>query len=313
LISWRYHLVSIVAVFLALALGVLAGTAVGNQGLAHTLKVRTDQLNKDVAAQDLVITSLRGQSADLTTFADQAMKVIVNARLNSVAPIVLVADDGASPAALKEVQLALSQGGANVVTTLSPLSKLTSTNPVDTKLLANIVGAPPQTSSAQILGLVAQTLAERLARGPVAPAHPGQADVLASLLNDGFIDSSDLSVRSAADIGIPGAVVVLSGSTEGAVTPPAAFMVPLVQALSAANVVVGAGEGRASSNGFVALVRQAGAVTGPLVTVDDLESADGHESSLGGTALVVGLQRAIQQGTGGDYGTAAGQLLPPLT
>src|SRR5438876_572478 len=42
LISFRYHVVTIVAVFLALGLGVLAGTTVLDQGLVKNLKARTD-------------------------------------------------------------------------------------------------------------------------------------------------------------------------------------------------------------------------------------------------------------------------------
>jgi len=305
LISWRYHLVSIVAVFLALALGVLAGTAVVNQSLVNNLKHTTETLTQELQDTRAKNTDLGTQNGYLTEFSDQAMKAIVSLRLNQV-DVVLVSDEGADPAALNEVRGALAAAGANVITTLVPLPKLVSTDPLDTKVLANIIGAPAQTDPTQLPSMVALTLSERLAHGVSTPARPGQQDVLGNLLSGGFIDSREPSVKSAADLGIPGAVVVVGGPTEGAGTPPATFMVPLVQALSAQGVVVAAGQARPTPNGFVDLVRQDGPGAGPRVTVDDLEG------SLGGTALVVGLQRAIDQGTGGDYGTASGQLLPPL-
>lgn len=306
MISWRYHLVSIVAVFLALALGVLAGTAVVNQGLVHNLQSTTDRLTKENQDYRAKIPELTGQIGNLTDYADQAMKVIVNLRLDQV-DVVLVTDEGADPAALNEVRGALSAAGANVVTTLVPLPKLVSTDPADAKALANIIGAPVQTDPTLLPGMLAKTLAERLALGPSPQIRPGQQDVLGDLLSGGFIDSREPGVKTAADLGIPGAVVVVGGPTEGPITPPATFLVPLVRELSAQGVVVAAAQARPTPGGFVDLVRNDGVGDGPRVTVDDLEGA------LGGTALVVGLQRAIDQGTGGDYGTASDQLLPPLT
>lgn len=305
MISWRYHLVSIIAVFLALALGVLAGTAVVNQGLVHNLQSMTDRLTKETQDYRAKIRELTTQAQNLTDFSDQALQAIVNLRLSQV-EVVIVTDPGADPTAINQARTALSAAGATVVTTLVPLPKLFSTDPADTKILANIIGAPLQTDPSLLPGMVAQTLAQRLAQGPPPQVHPGQQDVLGTLLSSGFIDSTEPSVKSAMDLGIPGAVVVIGGPTVGAVTPPATFLVPLVRSLSEQPLVVAAGEGRAAPGGFVDLVRNDGAGAGPRVTVDDLVN------SLGGTALVVGLQRAIDQGTSGDYGTATGQLLPPL-
>lgn len=307
MISWRYHLISIVAFFLALALGVLAGTAVVNQGLVTNLKTTTDRLSQENADYRAKIRDFTGQIGTLTDYSDQVSKIIENLRLDQ-AEVVLVTDEGAEPAALDQVRGALSVAGATVVTTLVPLPSLVSEDPADTKALMDIIGAPVQTDPALLPEMTAQALATRLAHGPASPVRPGQPpDVLASLLSSGFIDSREPGVKSAADIGIPGAVIVVSGPTEGAVTPPASFMVPLVKALSAEDAVVAAGEARPAPDGFVALVRADETGPGPRVTVDDLVTA------VGGTALIVGLQRAIDQRAGGDYGPTSGQLLPPLT
>ena len=306
MISWRYHLVSIIAVFLALALGVLAGTAVVNQGLVHNLQSTTDRLTKETQDYRARISEITTENRNLTDFSDQTMNVIANLRLDQV-DVVLVTDEGADPAAIGEARTALLAAGATVVTTLIPLPKVFSADPADQKLLANVIGAPAQTDPSLLPGLLAQTLAGRLAQGPPPQVRPGQQDVLGTLLSTGFIDSTEPGVRSAMDLGVPGAVVVVGGPTEGSSMPPAGFMVPLVQALSVQRMVVAAGEADAAPGGFVYLVRNDGAGEGPRVTVDDLQG------SLGGTALVVGLQRGIEQGTGGDYGTASGQLLPPLS
>ena len=43
MIPWRYHLVSIMAIFLALGLGVLVGTTVINPGLVKNLSSQTER------------------------------------------------------------------------------------------------------------------------------------------------------------------------------------------------------------------------------------------------------------------------------
>ncbi|MEA2521968.1 MAG: hypothetical protein QOI81_1614 [Actinomycetota bacterium] len=308
MISWRYHLVSIIAVFLALALGVLTGTTVVNQGLINTLKQRTDAADQKSAEYRRSLTTTTTELAHYADAFAQASKQIEASRLSPL-NIIIVADEGADPGALKQANNALSISGANVVTTLVPLPSIASTDPGDVKSLAEDVGVPAQTDPSSLPGLVAAKLAVRIAQGPPPTAHPGAPpDILANLLLQGYIDSTGSGVKVANDIGVPDAVIVIGGPTEGSPVPPATFLVPLVKELSGQNVVVAAGEAHQSADGFVSLVRSDGAGSGPRVTVDDLEI------SPGGVALVVGLQRAIDQRAGGDYGTAAGlQILPPLS
>ncbi|MEP7059537.1 MAG: copper transporter [Actinomycetota bacterium] len=303
MISWRYHLVSIVAVFLALALGVLAGTAVVNQGLISTLKTRTDASTKESVDLRKALVTVTTDRDHFRDYSDTTSKFLEHLRL-SQAPVVLVAD-GADPA-FSQVRSALSEAGANVVTTLVPLPSLVSTDPGDMKALAGIIGSPGQPDPPDLSAL-ANRLAIRLKQGPPATGRP-EDDVLAKLLLGGFMDSQSSSVKTASDIGTPVAVIVIGGATEGARISPASFLVPLVQDLSNQGMVVAAGEANEAPNGFVSLVRSDSAGAGPRVTVDDLAA------SPGGTALVLGLQRAIDQGLSGDYGTASGvSLLPPLT
>ena len=69
MISFRYHLVSIVAVFLALALGIVVGTTALNGPITKDLRNQVDDLKgqrDDLAAQ---VKSLRGQVDDADKFA----------------------------------------------------------------------------------------------------------------------------------------------------------------------------------------------------------------------------------------------------
>ena len=72
MISFRYHLVSIVAVFLALGLGILAGTTVINQQVVKGLKSRTKAAERDVASYRRQLFDIRDQVGDLQGFIKDA-------------------------------------------------------------------------------------------------------------------------------------------------------------------------------------------------------------------------------------------------
>ncbi|HEY2965240.1 MAG TPA: copper transporter, partial [Actinomycetota bacterium] len=86
--------------------------------------------------------------------------------------------------------------------------------------------------------------------------------------------------------------------------PPEAFAVPLVERLAGLGVPVAAGESLLTDYPYVSLVRADG--TDGAVTVDDLDQ------SMGGAALVLGLDDLLTSGSGGAYGVKDGaEPLPP--
>jgi hypothetical protein len=99
-------------------------------------------------------------------------------------------------------------------------------------------------------------------------------------------------------------VVVSGGQAEEPAMGPSMFSVPLVERLTELGLAVGAGESVGTIQPFVEAVRAAG--TDGTVTVDDLDL------SMGGAALVLGLDRLLVTGDGGDYGVKDGATpLPP--
>ncbi|MGH2672091.1 MAG: copper transporter, partial [Actinomycetota bacterium] len=84
------------------------------------------------------------------------------------------------------------------------------------------------------------------------------------------------------------------------------FGIPLVRSLASLEVPVAAGESSTTLVPFVGLIREDG--TDGAVTVDDLDL------SMGGAALVLGLEALVERGEGGAYGFKDGaEPLPPLT
>ena len=73
MISFRYHIVTIVAVFLALAIGLLGGAAFVQPALQEQLKDQADRLRNDLQDRTQQIGDLRDQLGALNGFADSVM------------------------------------------------------------------------------------------------------------------------------------------------------------------------------------------------------------------------------------------------
>ncbi|HWO69874.1 MAG TPA: copper transporter [Actinomycetota bacterium] len=298
MISFRFLLVSIVAVLLALALGVLAGTAVISPRLIRELERETEQWQGRAER-------LQGEVEVLDAFLGEALPYLTEDRLLGTEAVV-VTQDGVDPSLLAAARRALTEAGAAEVAVLSARPELASTDPEVERRLSDLLGhpaAPPEELSA----LAAQALATRLAIGASRRGSgPDEPDVLRELLEAGFVASIGPDLADLREVGGPDQVVVVVAGGEGDPSlPPSAFLLPLARALVSRGAWVAAAEGVESSYGFVAALREDGSVSGQdVVTVDDLDAA------MGAAALVLGLERLIDLGRGGHYGVHGDSLIP---
>jgi hypothetical protein len=298
-ISFRYHVVTIVAVFLALAIGLLGGGAFVQPALQDQLERQTlEQLRNNAELREQ-LDEVRREVAAMNGFASSALPYLARDRLIG-STAVIVAHEDVEDAVVASAEEALTIGGAEIVASISASSDLLSEDPETQAQLADILGifsAPPEELSAA----AAAALARRLRAAPDDGALP-EDDVLNRLLSAGFLDTSE-EKPSLDDIGRSGQIVVVlaGGATEDALAPDA-FAVPLVDALTELDVPVAAGESATTPVPYV------GAVGGDgVVTVDDLDL------TMGAAALVLGLDRLLATGEGGTYGLKDGaDPLPPL-
>jgi len=299
-ISFRYHVVTVVAVFLALAIGLLGGGAFVQPVLQQQLERQTQDLqraNDDLREQ---LDDVRAELNALDGFTFSALQYLAENRLFGTTAVI-VAHEDVEDAVLGQTQQALSMGGTEVVAQLSALPSLVSDDLETQTLLAEIVGAPAAPSE-ELPSATAAALAERLAATPDDGALP-EDDVLNRLLSAGFLDTS-ASEGTLEQIGQPGQIVVVlaGGQVETPALAPEAFAIPLVQALAELDVPVAAGESATTAVPFVQTVSGDG-----VVTVDDLDL------SIGAAALVLGLDRLLETGQGGAYGLKDGaEPLPPF-
>ena len=302
MISFRYHIVTIVAIFLALAVGLLGGAAFVQPALQEQLQDQTDRLRNDLEDRTQEIGDLRDELGALNSFADSVMPHLTSGRLSGT-PVVIVTQAGVEDEVLAQARDALESAGARILTAVSATDQLVSEDPTTQEQLATIVGEP--TASADELPRLA---AESLAQGLSPSTTVIGSEVLGDLLSAGFLApiGPGPSQATLQEVGGPGQVVVVlsGGRGDEPALPPEAFAVPLVERLTGLGVPVAAGESLLTDYPYVSLLR-ADAIDG-IVTVDDLDQ------SMGGAALVLGLEDLLTSGTGGAYGVKDGaEPLPP--
>jgi hypothetical protein len=88
-ISFRYHIVTIAAVFLALAIGLLGGGAFLQPALQNELENRTEDLRRDLDVRLEQIDDLRIEAGGLGAFSEAALPYLADGRLLGV-PLVFV-------------------------------------------------------------------------------------------------------------------------------------------------------------------------------------------------------------------------------
>ena len=113
MINFRFHLVSLIAVFLALGLGILVGSTVIDQGIVNRLDSEINNVRKENKAREATSKQLAKQNSQLQQFANQVGPFAGDGRLEQVS-VVLVAERGVQSSAVKHTQQALQEAGADV-------------------------------------------------------------------------------------------------------------------------------------------------------------------------------------------------------
>jgi uncharacterized coiled-coil protein SlyX len=302
-ISFRQHVVTIVAIFLALALGMLAGSAFVQPRLVEQLRAQVEDQRRTMDDLRAQVGELRGRLAAERAFNDAALPHLAQGRLLG-RRVVVVAQEGLDEDALSGARRALEEAGATPVV-LVARGTLAPDDPGAQAALGELLGRT-DADPAELPALAARALAERLATD--LRRQPREDDLLRILLAEGYLAPADagLSDELLDALGGPGQVVLVlaGGADPDPAIAPAAFAVPLVERLAELGLPVAAAEPAETAVPFLDLLRGAG--TDGLVTVDDVDE------SRGGAALVLGLQRLILTGEGGDFGGEDGSApLPP--
>lgn len=294
------------AVFLALAVGLLIGTAALDQTLVDQLEARTAQSEERLQEALARLEDTSGRLEGAEAFAEAVLPQLATGRLAGER-VLLLAVDGADGTAVGEARQALEIAGAETVTQLWVTPRMAAETDEDRAELASILGELDSTSPSALAEQAALDLAGRIVEG----AGRTEPDLLSELLGGGFVESRSPPIGEA-DLGRIGGraqvVVVVGGPVEGAAVPPDVFLVPMALQLVTDGALVAAGDASGDGAAFVATLRERAPTLGEVqfVTVDDLDSA------FGGVALVLALEDLVGAGRGGHYGTADGAIDGPV-
>jgi hypothetical protein len=300
-ISWRYHVVSIVAVVLALGLGLLAGTSVVGDRFIQQLQANYHRAQRQ---RDAALTTV----AIYERFAT-ALEPTLRDGVLTGHDAVVVTVEGVDRNARKTAD-ELTAAGAEVVATLTLTRGLVAADTeADAPVLQDVLGTT-ETDPEVLREQIADELAVRLAAGP--GVDPGD-DVLGRLLSEGLITSDrDLDPTTLEGVGGGGELIVIEA---GGVPPPdlpgpTALLVPMTQRLMRLGVAVAVVAPTDDGYGLVPAVRDAPGIPDcSVVTVDDVDL------TMGGIALAMGVRRFFDDPDpavrpGGDYGVTGDSILP---
>ena len=306
MISFRYHLITIVAIFLAIALGIVMGATFIQDPLLGRLRSQTDELKKGRDALRQQVNDLQARADASDAFAQQIFPWIASGRLAGT-QVLVVTQDGTSDDDVDAVRSALDRAGARVQTELSITERMASDDPGTMRGLADALGLDPNDSPslATLQGRAAGEMARRIADGPSTPG----ADLFADLLDRGFLVARHPTVgrKDVALVGGPGTVtVVVAGGAAQPPLPPDAVLLPMLRTMVSAGVRVAGAEGTDSSYPFVGLVSDDGDLS------DRVSTVEGVDQPIGAVALVLALGNLVDGGAVGHYGTG-NQLLPSPT
>jgi hypothetical protein len=318
-ISLRYHIVSLVAVFLALALGIVVGSTVLQEGTISALRATSQEVRQKSEENRTENLALKQELARLQGFGAAVLPELVQGRLRGRS-VVLVDTDKVDGGLRDTVRKALEDAGAQVDGQITFANdRLALGAEADRgaagRLLAVDAGAPDVLRTELV-----KRLADRLVTPSAMPQQDSQraSDVLTGLQDAHFLADLKLSKPLAAGTDpFPRqgtSFVLLGPSAANAATAvaPDAFLVPLADQVSArAGGAVAGVEAAAvpKDTSWVLALRDNRTVSRRVSGIDAADTVYGQ------LALVQALQSSLLRQQAGQYGIKAGAsgLLPERT
>ena len=324
MVNFRFHIVSIVAVFLALGIGVLVGATVVDQGAVQLSEATLRNVTQERTAAHAQVRDLRNELGVWDTFAEQARGGLLAGRLADV-PVLVVAVDGVEQRVVDDLRGWVRTAGAVDEGALWLGDKLDLDSADDVAALGGLLtssGSSAPILRGELVGRLAATFA--VAAVPATPpaAAPGEpstttttappaaptGEFLVALRGGGFVryDAPD-DDRDLLSVPRAGTRLVLVSSA-GAHIPSGELPLPLVRGFAQAGALVVAAEPAPDEGKRSGLV---GAVRTDPVTAARIATVDGVDEFFGQVAVVLALADAAA-GRIGHYGTAsdAQSLLP---
>jgi hypothetical protein len=317
-IDFRYHLVSIVAVFLALAIGIVLGSTELQGTTLDALRSSANSLNNQLSAARGQLNSTEQLANASDTFLRTAEPKLVNGMLAGD-KIVLVTEPGASSGIVTGIKQAAGLAGATVTGTVALEPKFndvsgatqSSLNTINTQL-ASTDGAAltPATASDTVYQQQAAQLIASAILDPTAGALGGLTMPEAQQLLQAYAQAGYLTVSGAVTDRATLAVLVTpqTAPADGTSDPANQVLLAVAQefaAASAATLVAGSVTGSAGSGSAMSVLR------GSSVS-SQVSSVDNADYTLGQISSVWALASQLAGRKPNSYGISGASAVSPV-
>ncbi len=322
MINFRFHLASLIAVFLALAIGIVMGSTVVKEATVKGLRAEIHRVERSSNARQRENSALKNQVGDLQAYVRQSVPHIVSGSLSG-ATVAIVAVRGADGGIVKSTADLVQQAGGSNAGVLWLENAWSSKSPDDARRLGTVIGEPTAAPK-KIRDDAIAALASRLAgTAPTAPAASDTAapaapngDLLSELMAAGFATLEPVAQRvgdTSSIAGFPGAGTRLLVVNATDASPDQQSLVPpFAHALAGKAPTVVANvyheqRGRGGRGAGVSAVRDDTTVSKQVSTVDDLDLVEGQ------VAAVLALADLGRRVGHYGYGDGATTVVPAVT
>jgi hypothetical protein len=309
-ISLRYHIVSLVAVFLALALGIVVGSTVLQEGTVSVLRATSERVRQESDRNSRDNVSLRQELSRQQSFGAAVLPELVQGRLKG-RPVVLVDTDKADGGTRNSVRKVLEDAGAEVDGQITLADAHLTLGAEADRTAAGRLLAVDAGAADVLRGELVKRLADRLVTPSALPQADNQraSDLLTALQDAHFVADLKLTKPLAAGTDpFPrqGTSFVLLGPSATAsptAVAPNAFLVPLADQVSARAGGAVAGVEAAAvprDSSWIVALRDNRQVSHRVSGIDAVDAVYGQLS------LVQSLQSSLLRESAGQYGIKDG-------
>jgi Copper transport outer membrane protein, MctB len=301
-IDFRYHLVSIVAIFLALAIGIVIGTTALNGPVTEALQKGNASLNGDLNNLRDQSTAQQQELAAAETFAQAAAPQLLG-HLLAGQRVVLIDTPGSSGQVQQGVTATLQQAGATISGQIQLQNKFFDTGAATLAELDQL----SQSLKAPSLPLTGNTPQQRaaqvLASAIVTRAIPGLKDVTSQAILSGLAGGDFLTISGQPATRATLAVVItpadpLTGPNSSATNQSLTEVATALTSASLAAVMAGPASSTQPGGAIAALRASSSA--------NQVSSVDDADATFGQIVVAQVLAKQISTHTPGSYGTGPG-------
>jgi len=303
-ITLRHHVISLAAVFVALAIGVVLGSGAFSGTLASGLRGDKGDLEKQISTLTEEKTALTERLSAAGEFDTRMAPRMVRDALAGKS-VVLFRTPDARDDDVDAVSRLIGQAGGSVTGTIALTSEFVAANSAEK--LRSVVNSPIVPAGTQLDTALADQgsqagdllgIALLINRDPkIVPVGDEARDAVLSALRDtGFLTYTQRLVPANAVVIVTGGALADDAGNQGAtVARFAAALAP-----HGTGTVLAGGDGSATGVAAVAVTRADAGMAAAVTTVDDIGSASGRITT------VLAVQAMIGGAPPGKYGTGPG-------